>query len=144
MQLFSADAIFRKNLRFFLPRKTQKNCPKKLLIIPLDQGFLVQEVFGFVELKQFFFSVFSHLCSCQTGCFFIAYHSCCIMDSILYYKNVLIPCFSLICIDSFRKYVGHCKSQIHRKSSRMSFHDMEYPNYLPFLAMHRKNASLFY
>ena len=56
MQLFSAVAkIFKKiYIYFFLPPKTQKNCPKKLLIIPLDQDFLVQQVFGFVELRQFF------------------------------------------------------------------------------------------
>ena len=35
-------------LRFFL----------QLLIIPLDQEFLVQQVVRFVELKQFFYSVF--------------------------------------------------------------------------------------
>jgi hypothetical protein len=52
MQLFSADAtIFKKKLRLlFAPQ----NCPKKLLIITLNQEILVQQVFGFVELKQFF------------------------------------------------------------------------------------------
>ena len=42
MQLFSADdTIFLKK-------------PKKLLIIPLDQKFLLQRVFGSVELRQLF------------------------------------------------------------------------------------------
>ena len=37
-----------------------------LLIIPLDQEFLVQQVFGSVELRQFYSLKLSHLWNCQT------------------------------------------------------------------------------
>ena len=48
MKLFSADNTlflekFQKN---FLPPKTYKNRPQKLLIIPLDQESLFQQVFA--------------------------------------------------------------------------------------------------
>ena len=44
MQRFRADAtIFKKKI---LPPKTLKNCPQKLLIIPLDQQFSVHQVFA--------------------------------------------------------------------------------------------------
>ena len=43
MQLFSADnTISKKNAS----QKHKKNCPQKLLIIPLDQQFSVQQVFA--------------------------------------------------------------------------------------------------
>jgi hypothetical protein len=61
MQLFSVDAtIFKKKIKKFYPPKHKKNCPKKLLI-PLDQEFLVQQVFGSVELTQFYSLKLSHL-----------------------------------------------------------------------------------
>ena len=37
-----------------------------MLIIPLDQEFLALQVFGSVELRQFYSLNFSHLWSCQT------------------------------------------------------------------------------
>ena len=48
MQLFSSDdTIFSKiKKNFFFCPQNQKNCPQKLLIIPLDQQFSVQQVFA--------------------------------------------------------------------------------------------------
>ena len=48
MQLFSADAtiFLKESKKKVLPPKTYKNCPQKLLIIPLDHEFLVQQVFA--------------------------------------------------------------------------------------------------
>jgi hypothetical protein len=48
MQLLSVDAriyIFLNLDKFFAPQNI-KNCHKKLLIIPLDQQFLGQQVFA--------------------------------------------------------------------------------------------------
>ena len=63
MQLFSADtSIFlKKNSKFFCPQKHKQNSPQKLLIIPLDHQFSVQQVFCSVELRQFFSLKLSHL-----------------------------------------------------------------------------------
>ena len=44
MQLFSADTKKNENENF-APPKHKKECPQKLLIILLDQEFLVQQVF---------------------------------------------------------------------------------------------------
>ena len=61
MQLFSADpTIFKKKSKFFLPPKSPL-----LLIIPLDHQFSVQQVFGSVELRQFYSLKLSHLWSFQ-------------------------------------------------------------------------------
>ena len=62
MQLFSADAtiFLKKKFIIFLPPKHRKTA-LKIIIIPLDQKFLVQKVFGSVELRQFFTLFFSHL-----------------------------------------------------------------------------------
>ena len=61
MQFFSADAtIFLKKKDFLLPPPPPPK-HKKLLIIPLDQEFLVQQVFGSVELRQFYNLKLSHL-----------------------------------------------------------------------------------
>ena len=48
MQLFSAEAnIFLEKISNFLaPQKLKKNFPQKLLIIPLDPQFSVQQVFA--------------------------------------------------------------------------------------------------
>ena len=51
--------------KIYLP-KHKKNCPRKLLLIPLDQEFLVHRVFGSVELRQFYSLKWSHFWSCQT------------------------------------------------------------------------------
>ena len=63
MQLFSADATIysKKKLDFFCPTKHKKNSPQKLLIIPLDHQFSVQQVFGSMELRQFYSLKLSHL-----------------------------------------------------------------------------------
>ena len=66
MQLFSADAtIFKKKL---LPLKTKKNYPQKLLIIPLDHEFLVQQVFVLCNWDRFlvcFFLIFEDVKLCR-------------------------------------------------------------------------------
>ena len=51
---FGRYNILKKKFRFFFAPQNTKNCSKKLLIIPLDQEFLVQQVFGSVELRQFY------------------------------------------------------------------------------------------
>ena len=43
-----------------------KNGPRKLLIIPLDQEFLVQHVFALCKWDSFYSVFFTHLWSCQT------------------------------------------------------------------------------
>ena len=51
MQLLSLSAtIFKKKSAL----RNIKNCPKKLLIIPLDQEFLVQQVFGLCGTETVF------------------------------------------------------------------------------------------
>ena len=46
MQLFSADATeFKNKQKTFAPQNIKKG-PQKLLIIPLDQQFSVQQVFA--------------------------------------------------------------------------------------------------
>ena len=55
MQLFSADAtIFLKEFKKKIaPQNIKKNCPQKLLIIPLDQQFSVQQVFALCNWDSF-------------------------------------------------------------------------------------------
>ena len=55
MQLFSADAkiFFKKCSNFFCPPKYEKNSPQKLLIIPLDHQFSVQQVFALGNWDNF-------------------------------------------------------------------------------------------
>jgi hypothetical protein len=55
MQLFVAGAkMFLKKITiFFWPPKHKKNSPKKLLIIPLDHQFSVQQVFAFRNWDSF-------------------------------------------------------------------------------------------
>ena len=72
MQLFSADAtMFSKNFqkfKFFCPPKHKKKCPQKLLIIPLDQQFLVQQVFAlwnWDSLKVWNFLIFEVVKLCR-------------------------------------------------------------------------------
>ena len=48
------NRVLRFFFDFFACQPKHRNCPKKLLIIPLDQELLVQQVFGIVELRQFF------------------------------------------------------------------------------------------
>ena len=67
MQFFSADAtIFKKKkLKIFLP---PQNCDQKLLIIPLDQEFLVQQVFAFCNWDSvlvWFFLIFEVIKLCR-------------------------------------------------------------------------------
>ena len=66
MQLFSAEAkIFsNKNSKFFFaPQNMKKNSHQKLLIIPLDHQFSVQQVFALWNWDSF--KVWNFL-SCQT------------------------------------------------------------------------------
>ena len=53
MQLFIFLDIFLKNFNFFWPPKHKKNSPKKLLIIPLDYHFSVQQVFALWNWDSF-------------------------------------------------------------------------------------------
>ena len=55
MQLFSAEAtIFKENLRFFFCPPKHRKTAKKVAHNPTRPKVLVQQVFGFVELSQFF------------------------------------------------------------------------------------------
>ena len=90
MQLFSADATTFK-------KKTQKNCPKKLLIIPLDQEFLVQEVFGSVELRQFYSLIFEVVKLCRMKKYLKIYKMQ--VHTIAFHYTILCPLYS--------GYMGH-------------------------------------
>ena len=53
--------IFKKISNLFCAPEHKKNSPQKLLIIPLNHQFSVQQVFGSVELRQFYSLKLSHL-----------------------------------------------------------------------------------
>ena len=54
IQFFSADAkIFKKKIIIFFDPQNIKNSPKKLLIIPLDHQFSVQQVFSLWNWDRF-------------------------------------------------------------------------------------------
>ena len=54
MQLFRQDAkIFKKNFKNFFAPQNIKKSPQKLLIIPIDHQFSVQEVFALWNLDSF-------------------------------------------------------------------------------------------
>ena len=55
MQLFSADAkmFLKKNFKFFFAPQNIKNYSQKLLIIPLDHQFSVQQVFALWNWDSF-------------------------------------------------------------------------------------------
>ena len=66
MQLFSADAtIFKKKK---IAPQNIKNCPQKLLIIPLDQQFSIQQVFALCNWDSFivcYFLIFEVVKLCR-------------------------------------------------------------------------------
>ena len=55
MQLFSADIkiFFLNSKKIFDPQNIKKKSPKKLLIIPLDHQFSVQQVFALWNWDSF-------------------------------------------------------------------------------------------
>ena len=62
MQLFSADAkIFLKKFKFFFAPQNIKKPASKVAHNPTRPRVLIPAIFCFVEMKQFFQSVFTHL-----------------------------------------------------------------------------------